>query len=352
MRIFAPQKPGFSGVPPLTRPLRAPSIPCAPRAFCNFGTSSNENRRAFCIRAALIFLILLTSLAGCGKPRTEQGGPAAGAAVAITDSFGRTLNLNEYPKRIVSLAPNMTETLFLLGAGDCIVGRTDYCDYPPEAAKIPSVGTITTPNIEHIISLRPDLIVGSTHFQKETLEALENLNIPVYLGIIYSDYEEIFDMIMTLGRIVDKTGVAENIVRGMRQRKKAVEEAVQNAAEKPRVYYMISYGDAGDYTAGRDTFISALIKSAGGLNAGDDIEGWRYSVEALFRDEPDIILCGALSGGAQALAKTPPYNRLKAVREGRVCEIDSNLLDRIGPRNIEGLEMLAKILHSGLDISP
>jgi iron complex transport system substrate-binding protein len=111
---------------------------------------------------------------------------------------------------------------------------------------------------------------------------------------------------------------------------------------------MISYGEAGDYTAGRGTFISSLIESAGGLNAGDDIEGWQYSVEALFRDEPDIILCGSLSGGGRQLAQTPPYNRLRAVREGRVYEIDNNLLDRIGPRNIEGMEMLAKIFHRDL----
>jgi iron complex transport system substrate-binding protein len=293
---------------------------------------------------ALVLLLAALVFSAC-VPGREQGGAAA---IEITDSFGRTVRLKEYPKRIVSLAPNITETLFFLGVGDLVVGRTDYCDYPPQAAKIPSVGSITTPNIEGVISLRPDLVAGSTHFQKETLAALENLNIPVYLGIISGDYEEIFAMITSLGRITGTDGRAEDIVRGMRERKRAVEEAVRDAAHKPRVYYMISYGEAGDYTAGRDTFISALIKSAGGLNAGDDIEGWRYSVEALFRDEPEIILCGALSGGGRRLAATPPYSRLRAVREGRVHEIDNDLLDRIGPRTIDGLEMMARIFHGDL----
>jgi iron complex transport system substrate-binding protein len=300
------------------------------------------------------FFVLLITLAffvfAACAPRQEKtsGEGGRGFAVQLTDSFGRTVSLAEYPQRIVSLAPNMTETLFLLNAGALVVGRTDYCDYPPQAERIPSVGSITAPSIEGVISLRPDLVVGSTHFQKETLQALENLNIPVYLGIINSEYEEVFDMVMTLGRITGRTGVAENIVRGMRERKKTVEDAVRGAAHKPRVYYVISFGDAGDYTAGRGTFISALIKSAGGLNAGDDIEGWRYSVEALFREEPDIILCGALGGDARRLAETPPYNRLRAVREGRVYGIDNNLLDRIGPRNIDGLEMLAKVFHPDL----
>jgi iron complex transport system substrate-binding protein len=230
------------------------------------------------------------------------------------------------------------------------VGRTDYCDYPPQAAKIPSVGSITNPSLERIVSLAPELVVGSTHFQKETLSGLENLRIPVYLAVINDDYEEVFDMIMSLSRVVGKTGEARGLVDALRARKAAVEEAVRGASLRPRVYYMISFGEAGDFTAGRDTFIASLIKSAGGLNAGDDIEGWRYTVEALFREEPDIILCASGSGAASRLARTPPYSRLRAVREGRVCEIDNNLVDRIGPRNIDGLEMLAKIFHR--DIFP
>ncbi|MDR1315906.1 MAG: ABC transporter substrate-binding protein [Spirochaetales bacterium] len=310
--------------------------------------------------AALAVLAFTACAPGAEKTGAESAAPAA---VELTDSFGRTIRLKNYPERIVSLAPNMTETLFLLGAGNLIVGRTDYCDYPLEAAKIPPVGSITTPSIEHIVSLAPDLIVGSTHFQKETLAALENLRIPVYLSIVRNDdagdagdsnnYEEIFDTIIMLAKLVNKTEEAEKIVSVMRQRKDAVEQTVRKAAHKPRVYYMISFGEAGDYTAGRGTYISALIKSAGGLNTGDDIEGWKYSAEALFRSQPDIILCGTSSGGPGAgnlekLRSTAPYNRLRAVQEGRVYGIDNNLLDRTGPRNIDGLEMMAKIFHPDL----
>jgi iron complex transport system substrate-binding protein len=302
--------------------------------------------------SAFLFAVLAAVFVSC-LARGEAASAEKEAVIQITDSFGRAVKLYEYPKRIVSLAPNMTETLFLLGAGNLLAGRTDYCDYPSAAAAVPSVGTITEPNLEHILSLKPDLIVGSTHFLKETLGALENLRVPVYLGIIYSDYEDVFSMIMTLASLVNKTAEAEKVVSGMRTRKAAVEDAVKKAKEKPRVYYLISFGEAGDFTAGKGTFISALIKSAGGINAGDDIEGWRYTVEALFRDEPDIILCGTLSGGVgsgslEKLSQTPPYNRLAAVKAHRVYEIDNNLLDRIGPRNIEGLEMLAKLFHKDL----
>jgi iron complex transport system substrate-binding protein len=303
-------------------------------------------QKFFALFAAFLFFVSCTA---------RQESPYETGAVSIRDSFGRTVSLSEYPKRIVSLAPNMTETLFLLGAGGSVVGRTDYCDYPPEVAAVPSVGTITGPNLEQILSLKPDLVVGSTHFQKETLAALENLRIPVYLGIVKDDYEEVFGMIEALARITGRSKEADRIVGDMRRRKAAVEEAVGRAAVKPRVYYLISFGEAGDYTAGRGTFISALIRSAGGLNAGDDVEGWRYTTEALFRSEPDMILCGGASGGAGSgcLAKlraAPPYSSLRAVREGRVYEIDNNLIDRIGPRNIDGLEMLARIFHR--DIFP
>ncbi|MCL1817579.1 MAG: ABC transporter substrate-binding protein [Spirochaetaceae bacterium] len=302
-------------------------------------------------RAAFVFLATVIAFSGCAPSR--QADTEKEAAVELIDFFGRTVRLKELPKRIVSLAPNMTETLFLLGAGGLLVGRTDYCDYPPEALAAPSVGSITDPNMEHILSLGPDLVVGSTHFQKETLEALENLGIAVYLGIIRSDWEEIFRMIMDVALITGKTAEAQAIVEDMRSRKAAVEEAVSKAEKKPRVYYLISFGEAGDYTAGRGTFIASIIESAGAINAGDDIEGWRYSVEALFRDEPDIILCGRGTGGAgsgtpEELRRAPPYNRLRAVREGRVYVVDNDLLDRIGPRNISGLEMLAKLFHAEL----
>jgi iron complex transport system substrate-binding protein len=295
---------------------------------------------------ALLLLLAALLCAACSFRR--EGAAGEKNAVELADSFGRTVRLKEYPGRIVSLAPNMTETLFFLGAGDLIVGRTDYCDYPPEAAEIPSVGSITNPNIEYIMSLAPDLVVGATHFQKETLGELENLRIPVYLASIGEDYEEVFDMITNVSRIVGKTAEGRELAAVMRSRKDAVTQAVQGAVIRPRVYYMISFGEAGDFTAGRDTFISSLIKSAGGRNAGDDIEGWRYSVEALFREEPDIILCGPGAASPAELARTPPYNRLRAVREGRVRGIDSNLIDRIGPRTIDGLEMLAKIFHPDL----
>ena len=162
-------------------------------------------------------------------------------------------------------------------------------------------------------------------------------------------------MIATLSLIIGKEREANALVDNIRGRKTAIEEAAARITNRPRVYYMISFGDAGDFTAGRGTFISSLIASAGGINTADSIAGWQFTVEALFHEEPDIILCGSGAGGMgggslEALRRTPPYNRLRAVREGRVYIVDNNLLDRIGPRNIEGLETLARIFQG--DIFP
>jgi iron complex transport system substrate-binding protein len=306
------------------------------------GRSSALKALALALAAALT--VVLTA-AGCARSEGKGGGSAG---IIMKDSYGRDVSVPANPRRIVSVAPSMTEIMFLLGSGDRLAGRTDYCNYPEQAASVPSVGTLTNPGIEKIASLKPDLVVASNHFQKESLDSLSALKIPVYIALAGNDYGEVYAMIRDLGRILGKERDAEKIIENMRRRMDAVTEKVRMATYKPKVYYMLSYGDEGDYTAGEKTHISYLIRAAGGINIGDSIEGWRISIEALFQDEPDIILCSKAGGALSRLPRTAPYNRLKAVRNGRVYEIDTDLIDRIGPRNIEGLEIMAKILQPDL----
>jgi len=320
----------------------------------NYGRQGISSGAPFSASAALTAAVCLLAAAvvsACSKPAAaaSQGGAVRGAsarAEAFRDSYGREVLPPKLPRRIVSLSPSTTEILFALGAGDLLVGRTDYCNYPPEARRIESVGGLTDPSVEKIAGLRADLVVASDHFQQDSLKLIEALKIPVYIARVRKNYEEVYGLVRDLGRLVGKSAEAESLADDMRSRIARVEAVVRAApSRRPKVYYAISFGEEGDFTAGRDSFLAYFIRTAGGTNLGDGIEGYRYSVEGLFRDEPDVIIAGAGKDAKRRLSRTVPYNRLRAVREGRVHEIDPDLLERIGPRNVEGLEKLAGILH-------
>ncbi|ADN03039.1 ABC transporter substrate-binding protein [Spirochaeta thermophila] len=282
--------------------------------------------------------LLVVFLLGSGLAAQEE------PAVRVTDSYGRQILLPEYPDRIVSLAPNITETLFALGKGDLVVGRTDYCDWPAEVAGVPSVGTILQPNIERLVALEPDVVIASSHLSKEVDEKLRKLGIPVAVFNYPESFEGTYETILQVARVVGAVQKAEDLIDGIEQVVLTVMSAV-SGLPRPRVYYVISYGQFGDYTAGKGTFIDTLIQIAGGVNVASDVEGWQYSAERLLEKDPDIIICSKYYNTKQGFMKTPPYTQLTAVKEGRVFEIDNNLVDRQGPRIGEGLMALARIIH-------
>ena len=267
---------------------------------------------------------------GAGDPVSTDGKGESGTAI---------------PQRIVSLGPNITETLFALNREELLVGRTDYCDYPPEALDIPSVGTLTEPSLEKIVSLNPDLVIASTHVKAELLNTLEEAGISVLS--VYS--EEDFDGVYSLIRqVADRIGAGDEGMKLTDEMRKTVALVQEEVAgrEKPVVYYVIGYGEYGDYTAGGNTFIGKMIEMAGGVNAAAELEGWRYSLEKLLVQDPDMLICSGNYGNiAEELSEAAGYRDLTAVKEGRVYTIDNNKLDRQGPRLAEGLMDLAGIIH-------
>ncbi|MCX7786497.1 MAG: ABC transporter substrate-binding protein [Spirochaetes bacterium] len=263
----------------------------------------------------------------------------------MKDSYERLVRLPSSPKRIVSCAPNMTEIVFYLGEGNRLVGRTDWCNWPEEAKKIPSVGGLQDPNIERIIQLKPELVLASSHFQKETVELLESVGIPVYVGLANRDYEEVYGLIRSVGLLLGVLDVADRKVKAMKEQIERIRRITAAISYKPTVYYMISFGDEGDYTAGSDTHVAQLIRWAGGRNVGDRIKGWRFSIEGLLKEDPDILLVRKGGNIPEQLKRLPPYKDLRAVRLGKVYEMDIDLIDRMGPRNVEGLRQLMRIIH-------
>lgn len=309
-------------------------------------------------KIALLFAMVLMSaqIAGCSTNKEnmaqdvklQEGASEEEAKVSypltIEDSYGRKVVLDSEPQRIVSIAPNITEAIYALNKEDRLVGRSDFCDYPPEVAQIESIGPIQQPNMEKILELKPDLVFASTHFQKETLKRLEELNIKVVVLYGEESFEGVYDVIQKTGILLNAQKEAEDVIKNMKDRIEMVKERVRDL-ERPSVYYVVSYGKYGDYTAGRGTFIGSLIETAGGKNAADDVEGWNYSLERLLEKNPDIMICSKYFDTKAGIESTNGYNSLKAVKDGKLFEIDNNMLDRQGPRLADGLYEIARIIH-------
>lgn len=264
--------------------------------------------------------------------------------MTIKDSYDREVKIEKEPQRIVSLAPNITETVFALNGGKKLVGRTDYCDYPAETSQIKSVGTLKTPSIEKITELKPDLVIASTHFSKETLTKLEELKIPVIVLYGEESFNGAYDTIANVGKVINAREKAQNLIAEMKKKVDSVRAGVEGK-DKPSVYYVVGYGKTGDYTAGKNTFIGQLLEMAGAKNAAADTEEWKYSLEKLIKANPDILICPSEGGFKQGLESTNGYKDLSAVKNGKIFEIDEDLINRQGPRLADGLVELAKIIH-------
>ena len=262
--------------------------------------------------------------------------------LTITDSMGYEITFEKEPEKVVSLGPNITEMVFALDSQEKLVGRTEYCDYPEEVSSIESVGTLTQPDVEKIISLNPDVVIASIHFSEEAKSQLEDIGIKVVILFEEHKMDGVYTMIETLGAIVNQNDKAAETIADMKERIAAVQERVKEK-EAPSVYYVVGFGEYGDFTAGNDTFIHELITLAGGNNIAKDISGWNFSLEKLVELDPEIIIVG--TGIKDSFMTAENYKDLSAVKNGKVYEIDNNLLDRQGVRNAQGVEILADTFH-------
>lgn len=199
------------------------------------------------------------------------------------------------------------------------------------------------PNIEKITELKPDLVIAGAHFSKEVLKKLEDLGIKV--AVLYGEdsfdgaYKNILDTSEVLG--VKEDG--QKIVDGMKKKVTQVEDRLKDA-KKVKLYYVVDFGKE-DYTAGGDTFVGQLIEKAGGDNIAKDVKGWKYSFEKIVENNPDTIIVSDKYDAKKRFIQSDRYKDLSAVKANKVFEIDDNMLVRQGPRQADGLESLAKILH-------
>lgn len=276
-------------------------------------------------------------------PEAEQEAETSVYPLEITDSYDRVVVLEEEPKKVVSIAPSITETIFALDKGSLLVGRTDWCDYPTEALDVQSIGSLSDPSIETITEIDPDLIIASTHFSQDTLANLEKLGFKVLVLYGPESIEGAYETIEKVALALNASEKAESLITEMKATVESVVTAVEGL-EKPSVYYVVAYGTS-DYTATGETFISQMIEMAGGYNIASDTTGWAYNLETLVEKDPEVIVCSMYYETKAGFETADVYKDLSAVKNNQLLEIDNNKLDRQGPRVADGLMDLAKLIH-------
>jgi iron complex transport system substrate-binding protein len=264
----------------------------------------------------------------------------------FVDDLGRKIYLAQAPNRLVSLAPSITETLYAIGLADRVVGVTEFCDYPPEARNKPKVG-YSNPNLETIVALQPDLVLAPRDFiRPDVLGKLEQLKIPTFV-VEAKTVEDIASQIQLIGRMLDRSEVANPIAMELRRRLTELKRRTEMLA-RPRVLYVLNSQPL--ITVGPGSFIHQLIEIAGGANvaAGAASPYPRLSIEAVLKEDPQLIIfpVGASEGipqGEQELWRR--WKTMTAVKTDSFHHIASDLLNRPGPRIVLGLEKLAEIIH-------
>ena len=286
------------------------------------------------VRSIIIGFVLL--FAACGEPTRQTQ-----ISDTVTDDYGRSVVVPSRPVRVVSLSPSVTEIMYALGAGDLLVGRTDFCVFPPEAENIPSIGGISNLNIESILSHRPDLVISGSMVSRKAADQLEKTGTPMVCVIEKPKFEALYENIRTIGRLVGKEKEADSLnallVGTWRaiSASKSPSSLADTARRVPTCYYVVGFGPAGNFTAGGNTFINDIIRMAGGHNIAENVSGWSYSLEALMKEDPDYIIVRREDSAAFCSMK--PYNTLRAVRKGHVIGMVSGTMDLQVPRNIDAV---------------
>jgi iron complex transport system substrate-binding protein len=291
-----------------------------------------RGRKLFGILLSLVFLLPFSS---------------SSAPLKVIDEVGREVVFPHPPKRIISLAPNITEILFSLSLDEEIVGVSIHCNFPEKAKSKVRVGSYISLDFEKITFLKPDLVIatgaGNT---RDMVERLGKLGFPTYV-IFPKNFNDVLKSIDHLGQVVGREKEAIGIIQGMKQRSQRVIELTKGLS-RPKVFLQI--GEAPIFTVGRGSFADDLIRLAGGENIAEKEKEMypRLGMEEILKRSPEVILVSSMNpkGDYQkVLQEWSRWKMIPAVKNGRLHLIDSDLIDRPSPRIIDGLEEIARILH-------
>lgn len=278
------------------------------------------------------------------------GWPAA--RISVVDDLGTTVVIEGAPRRTVMLSPGAVEIMFAMGAGDMVVGVSEYCDYPPEVRDLPKVGDFLNPNLEAIVAAKPDIIITTGGVQRELVLRLRRVGVPNVMLYPHS-VEEMLRGVAVLGAVFRREEAAARLARDLRERIAGVARRVEEIPEaaRPKVYFEMS-GEPLMAIGGRG-YVADLISRAGGVNImGDSAQEYpRISAEHVIRENPDVIILssyGMASAAvpAEIVGRRPGWENLSAVKSRRVhADLDMDLFMRPGPRLVDGLEEMFRRFH-------
>jgi len=276
---------------------------------------------------------------------------------SFTDDLENTVTLNKPPQHIISLSPNLTEIVFLVGAGDQLAGRTDFCDYPSEASQKPSIGGIINPSLEKLVSLEPDLVLAARGVDAAFLDRLEEMQIP-FLGYDPQTLDDVIALVRRIGRITGHDQQGKKAAEALAERKASVTAQHRGADSKLRVLFVLSRDPL--FVAGATSFVDDMMGTCGARNAIRDVRTvdqkrpWpQTSREAVVAADPQLIIIAQRHGVGQQkrvqdilaqLRALPAWREVAAVKGGQVYLINDDLVTIPGPRLIEGLEEISYLI--------
>lgn len=268
----------------------------------------------------------------------------------VVDMLERNVVIPTEPKRIIAMAPSITEMVFALNQSNRLVGVTQFSDFPEAATSLPKVGSYINLDLERIVSLQPDLCIAIKDGNpKDVVERLMNLKIPVFV-VNPRDIGSVIKTITTVGNLLNAGDTAKSIVTDMFARVKRIEDVVSKIGNRPRVFFQI--GIAPIVSVGSPTFIHELIVKAGGVNvAAGPFPYPRYSREQVLGLAPEVIIITSMARAAifeKVAREWAQWSELPAARKKQIYVIESDLLHRPSPRLVDGLEQLAGLLHPQL----
>jgi len=272
---------------------------------------------------------------------------AYGASRCVIDEVDRKVNIPVFPKKIISCAPNITETLFALSLKNEIAGVTTFCNYPEEVQTKPKVGGLINLSLETIVSLEPDLVIATADGnRKEIVDQLQHIGLPVYV-INPESVTEVLDMISHIGIITGREREAERLRKNLEDRTANVLRNAEGLS-RPRVF--IQVGMETMISAGRNTFLHELITMAGGDNiaAESALRYPRLGIEEIIAKNPEYIIVSSMKGENSLVRTKEMWKRwgaISAVKNDRIYMIDSDIITRPSARIIDGLEELFSIIH-------
>ncbi|MBC3886816.1 ABC transporter substrate-binding protein [Acetobacterium paludosum] len=304
------------------------------------------------ILAILVALTLVVTFTGCQQSSTTKTATGvqtkSGSTtypLTITDDSGTSITIDKEPQKIVSLSPSDTEIIFAIGEGSKLVGRTDYCDYPEEASAVTSIGSFSSPNLEKIIELAPDIVMSSDFVSDEMSQQLKAIGAQVIV-VNPTSIDGVMNNIVMAGEISNANDKAKEVVEGMEKQRQELIAKAETIKEPKSVF--IDIGKF--YTAGPGSMLDSMLTDLNAKNiAADATSQWaQLSTEAIIAANPDVYI--SLYTKPDVIKATPGFDKINAIANNNLVYFEyltpeSDMVQRPGPRIIEGMALLAQSIY-------